>query len=160
MVSLLCRNRVHHRKLDLAMNQFRANDRSSVALSMSGARISDDLSLSEYALRFDCNQFRVAGTDTDSEETSVLCAFAHSSSLASALTAAAAMALPPRRPRTVRKGSPSRLTARAALDSAAPTNPTGMPIISAGRGAPPSTMQSRWKSAVEAFPITTTQQPS
>src|SRR5260370_21445069 len=62
MVSRLCRNWVHHRELDLAMNQFRVNDRTSVALSMSGARISDDLDLSEYALRFDCNQFRVAWT--------------------------------------------------------------------------------------------------
>src|SRR5487761_1369348 len=93
MVRLLCRNRVHHRQLDLAMNQFRANDRTSVALSMSGARIGNDLRLPEHTLRFDRNQFRIAGTETDSEETSASCVCAHSCSLASALTAAAAMAL-------------------------------------------------------------------
>jgi hypothetical protein len=52
------------------MNQFRANDRTSVALSMSGAGVSNDLGLPEHTLRFDRNQFRIAGTDTDSEETS------------------------------------------------------------------------------------------
>src|SRR5260370_15149085 len=126
MVSLLCRNRVHHRELDLAMNQFRANDRTSVALSMSGAGISDDLSLSEYTLSFDCNQFRVAWTDTDSVETSASCVCAHSSSLASALTAAAAMALPTRRPLTVRNGILTRMDASTALESAAHTIPTEM----------------------------------
>ena len=61
---------------------------------------------------------------------------AHASPAASALTAAAAMALPPRRPRTVTKGMPWGSEASRAFDSAAPTKPTGKPRISAGLGAP------------------------
>src|SRR4051812_13858036 len=55
----------------------------------------------------------------------------HSASLASALTAAAAMALPPLRPLTIRNGTrPS--AASTSFDSFAPTKPTGRPITAAG----------------------------
>ena len=56
--------------------------------------------------------------------------------LASALTAAAASALPPRRPWRVMNSSPCPKAASAAFASAAPTNPTGKPRTSAGFGAP------------------------
>ena len=56
---------------------------------------------------------------------------AHSISLATAFSAAAAIALPPRRPRTMTLGT-SPLASSASLDSAAPTKPTGMPITAAG----------------------------
>ena len=45
----------------------------------------------------------------------------------------------------------------ASLDSAAPMNPTGQPMIAAGRGqAGSSSMLSRWNKAVGALPIATT----
>ena len=54
--------------------------------------------------------------------------------LASALTAAAASALPPRRPCSVMNWSPCPNAASAALASAAPTKPTGKPRTRAGFG--------------------------
>ena len=51
-------------------------------------------------------------------------------------TGPAAMALPPRRPETVMNGTPRGLATSSALDSAAPTKPTGIPRINAGLGAP------------------------
>src|SRR5689334_17610115 len=78
----------------------------------------------------------------------------HSASLAIALTAATAMALPPLRPFTIRYGTrPS--VASASFDSAAPTKPTAVPMTAAGRGAPASSMSSRWNSEVGALPIAT-----
>ena len=59
---------------------------------------------------------------------------ASSEVLASALTAAAASALPPRRPVSVMKSSLRPKSASAALASAAPTKPTGKPRTSAGFG--------------------------
>ena len=46
--------------------------------------------------------------------------------------------------------------ASASFDSAAPTNPTGTPMIAAGRGAPSISISSRWNKAVGALPIATT----
>src|SRR5579862_2168034 len=74
----------------------------------------------------------------------------------SALTAAAASALPPRRPLSAMKGMPQGFCTSAAFASAAPTKPTGNPSISAGFGAPVAISSRRWKSAVGAFPIATT----
>ena len=53
--------------------------------------------------------------------------------LASAFTAATVIAEPPRRPSTVSAGA-GGLAINAALASAAPTKPTGQPMIAAGRG--------------------------
>ena len=50
-----------------------------------------------------------------------------------ALTAAAAMALPPRRPRRVTKGTSSPASTSASFEVAAPTKPTGKAKIAAGR---------------------------
>src|SRR5437016_140374 len=74
----------------------------------------------------------------------------------SALTAAAASALPPRRPLSVTKARPRPNPASASFASAAPTKPTGKPRISAGLSAPASSISMRWKSAVGALPIATT----
>src|SRR5258707_3889758 len=103
----------------------------------------------------------IAGSDPDAVECSTKggstdCVnTAHSCSLASALTAAAAMALPPLRPLTTRNGT--RLwAARACLDSAAPTKPTGTPMMAAGSGAPSSSISSSRNSEVGALPMATT----
>src|SRR6185312_10460021 len=79
----------------------------------------------------------------------------HSLLLASALTAATVIAEPPRRPTTVSAGAGGDAIS-AALASAAPTKPTGQPMITAGRGqSSSSSMLSRWNSAVGALPIAT-----
>ena len=56
----------------------------------------------------------------------------------SAFSAAAAIALPPRRPWSVMKARPRLFAASAAFNSAAPTKPTGKPNTSAGLSAPPA----------------------
>src|SRR5580692_6472824 len=83
----------------------------------------DDVGLAERAHRLERQQFRITRSDTDTDQFSR----AHIPALASALTAAAVMALPPMRPRTTRNGTPRGFSASAAFDSAAPTKPTGMP---------------------------------
>src|SRR5208337_504918 len=67
--------------------------------------------------RLERDEFRVARADADPDQPR---GFAHMPALASALTAAAVMALPPMRPRTMRYGICCLLAASAALDSAAP----------------------------------------
>src|SRR5258705_1488769 len=76
--------------------------------------------------------------------------------LASGFTAATVIADPPRRPSTVSAGA-GGLAINAALASAAPTKPTGQPLIAAGRGQDSSSnMFRRWNSAVGALPMATT----
>ena len=67
----------------------------------------DNRGLGDDACRLDREQFRIARPDADA----VQAAGAHSASLASALTAAAAIALPPLRPRTTIEGSPLPISA-------------------------------------------------
>ena len=75
---------------------------------------------------------------------------------AKAFTAAAAIALPPRRPSRVIKGTSWLFETKAAFDSAAPTNPTGKPIMIAGFGPPACKISSKRKRAVGALPMATT----
>src|SRR5580704_6773548 len=95
-------------------------------VSRSG-EIRDHAGFAERAHRFQRHQFRIARADADADQL----ARAHRPALASALTAAAHMALPPMRPRTTMNGTPRGPAASAAFDSAAPTKPTGMPRIAA-----------------------------
>src|ERR1700681_3825425 len=94
----------------------------------------DDVGLAERAHRLERHQFRIARADADADELPRV----HIPALASALTAAAVMALPPMRPRTMMKRPPRGSAASDAFDSAAPTKPTGMPRMAAGFGAPAS----------------------
>ena len=75
-----------------------------------------------------------------------------------ALTAAAAMALPPRRPRRVTQETSNSLSTSARFDSAAPTKPTGKARIAAGRtpGASASISINR-NNAVGALPMAITE---
>src|SRR5699024_2077852 len=109
--------------------------------------------LFDHAGGTDRDQVGVAGAEADAVQGA-----AHSAVLASALTAAAVMAEPPRRPCTVRNSSPrvAASSASACLDSQAPMNPTGQPTTAAGLGAPAAIISSRWNSAVGALPIATT----
>src|SRR5215472_6646262 len=101
--------------------------------------------------RLESEKFRIAGTYADANQPCT-----HIPALASALTAAAVMALPPIRPRTIRNGILCLLVAKASLDSAAPTKPTGMPRIAAGREVPTSNCSRRRNNAVGALPIAIT----
>src|SRR5579862_1661110 len=112
----------------------------------------DHVGFAKRARRFQRHQLRIARTDADAQKFSR----AHSPALASALTAAAVMALPPMRPRTMMNGTSRGSAASASLDSAAPTKPTGMPRMAAGFGAPPSSRSSRRNKAVGALPMATT----
>src|SRR5579872_6162977 len=98
----------------------------------------DHVRLRKRAERLERHQFRIARTDADANEL----AAAHIPGLAKALIAAAVMALPPMRPRTVRKGTFRGFFASASFASAAPTNPTGVPMMAAGLAAPASSNSS------------------
>src|ERR1700745_4207849 len=102
----------------------------------------------EHANRLERHQLGIARPDADRDEL----AGAHMPARASALTAAAVMALPPSLPRTTKNGTPCRLSISASLASAAPTKPTGMPRTAAGLGAPASINSNKRKSAVGALP--------
>src|SRR5262245_23727629 len=111
----------------------------------------DHVGFLQRAHRLERQQLGIPGSDADTDEPTT----SHMPALASALTAAAVMALPPIRPRTIKKGTPRGSAASASFDSAAPTNPTGTPMIAAGRGAPASSISSNRKSAVGALPMAT-----
>src|ERR1700728_1921346 len=124
---------------------------------MSGlGEVGDDVGFAERAQRLERHQFRIARPDADADQLGR----AHSPALAKALTAAAVMALPPMRPRTIRNGTPRGSAASASFDSAAPTKPTGMPRMAAGFGAPASIISSSRDKAVGALPIATTAPPT
>ena len=76
---------------------------------------------------------------------------------AKALTAAEAIALPPRRPESVKKGTVSQHCFTSNFfDSTAPTKPTGKPKITAGGSTPSVRISSRRNNVVGALPTATT----
>ena len=131
-------HRVEERQLDMGGLEPAVDDRARVAAPPRLGEEGDDRRSGDDPGRLDGEQFRVAGSDPDAIETAER---GHSASLASALTAAAAIALPPFRPRTTIAGRP--LARSASFNSAAPTKPTGMPMIAAGRAAPAAISSSR-----------------
>src|SRR5262249_48217581 len=148
---LLGRHRIVQRQLLGPRAQMRGDDSARVARGSGLGEGPHHVGLAQRAQRLERDELRVARPDADADQ-----AAGHSPALASALTAAAVMALPPMRPRTIRYGTPCRLAASASFDSAAPTKPTGMPRIAAGFGAPASSTSIRRNSAVGALPIATT----
>ena len=67
------------------------------------AVIGDDVGLADHARGLDRDQLRIAGAESDAPQRAPRCLYpGHSRSLAIALTAAAAIALPPRLPVTTR----------------------------------------------------------
>src|SRR5580692_4062460 len=89
---------IDHRQLNLLTPQLRLDYGASVALTMAGRWISNHMRLLDDSKSLQRYQLRIARTETHAKQSSSLRGFDHSSLLASALTAAAAMALPPRRP--------------------------------------------------------------
>src|SRR2546430_15548063 len=94
----------------------------------------DHVGLFQHPHRLKRDQLGITRSNADADEFSRR---AHIPALASALTAAAATAPPPIRPRTVRNGTPRGSAAHAPFPSPAPTKPTGIPSIAAGVGPPP-----------------------
>src|SRR5258705_2561371 len=106
----------------------------------------------DLAVGRDGHQIGIAGPEPTADDAP----HDYSLGLASAFTAATVIADPPRRPSTVSAGA-GGLAINAALASAAPTKPTGQPMITAGRGqVSSSNMFRRWNSAVGALPMATT----
>src|SRR5580692_7780584 len=140
---------VEQRQFDDVGAQMLRGDGARMTVISRFGKMRDHVSLAERAHRFQRHQFRIARADADADQFSG----AHSPALASALTAAAVMALPPMRPRTITYGTSRGSAASAAFDSAAPTKPTGMPRIAAGFGAPASSISSRRNKAVGALPM-------
>src|SRR5262249_13381976 len=102
--------------------QMRGNDCPRVAAVSGLGEISHHVGGAERAHSFQGQELGISRADADTDELA-----GHKPGLASALTAAAVMALPPMRPRTMRNGTPRGLAASASFDSAAPTKPTGIP---------------------------------
>src|SRR5258707_13040607 len=109
--------------------------------------------LPQRSRRLESEELRIARSYADANQPRGL---AHIPALPSALTPAAVMALPPMRPRTIKNGIRCSFAAKASLDSAAPTKPTGRPRIAAGLGPPASSNSRSRNNAVGALPIATT----
>ncbi|KGC52753.1 hypothetical protein DO65_4952 [Burkholderia pseudomallei] len=137
----LGRHRVDERQVRLRIGQMPLDDAERVAFLALRDEVRHHGRGLQHAQRLERQQFGVARPDAEPEEAAGLAR--HSASEASALTAAAAIALPPRRPAIATNGTPRLSAARSAFDSAAPTKPTGKPRMRAGRGAPASIMSSR-----------------
>src|SRR5262245_31486 len=131
-----CGERVVQRQLGNTVAQIAGRDGARIARGSILREMHDNIDGLQYAYGFHGDQLGIARPDPDPEQPPDWCGRVHAFSRASALMAAAVMALPPSRPRTIRNGTFCVLPASASFDSAAPTNPTGMPRIAAGRGAP------------------------
>src|SRR5262249_28263547 len=98
MVGGLGRDRVDEMLLDLTRPKIRFGDPTRDAAAVPGAVVRDDVGLADHPRGLDRDEFGIAGPEAHTPEGSP----AHSASLAIELTAAAAIALPPRRPWTTR----------------------------------------------------------
>src|SRR5262245_24644360 len=141
--------RIEQRQLFDPRAQLARDDGAGIAAVAALGEVRDDVGFLECAHRLEREELGIAGADTDSNEPPA----AHMSALASALTAATAMALPPMRPPTIRNGTPRGSAASASFDSTAPTKPTGTPMIAAGDGTPVSSISMSRNSAVGALPM-------
>ena len=157
VVGGLGRDRVHELFLDLVAAQVGRGDRARDRTPVAGRVVGDDVGGADEAGRLHGDQLGVAGAEPDAVQHPGC--RVHSASLAIALTAAAVIALPPRRPCTTRYSRPGLrqrpLRFRGADEAdrdadhrrRARTGPAGdlRPVIS-----------SRRNSAVGALPIATT----
>src|SRR5215213_6740299 len=114
-------DRIHQVLLDLARTQVGLRDAAGDAASVPSAGVCDDIGLRDHPGGLDRHQFRIARPETDAPQRAPV---THSALLAIALTAAAAIALPPRRPLTTRYDMPRGRSISSCLDCADPTKPT------------------------------------
>src|SRR5690554_2101953 len=144
-------DRILHCDLDRTRAQHALEDGSCPSRPPRLAKVGDMACLPHQPIRPNCHELRVADAETDTVDR----ARAHSARLAMALTAATVMALPPRRPLTITQGA-GCTSHSASLDSAAPTKPTGQPMMAAGDGQSGSSIiSSRRNRAVGALPMAT-----
>src|SRR5579875_1852225 len=139
--------------LDLARPQIPFGDAAGDAAAVAGAVIGHYVGLADHPGGLDRHQLGVAGSESDAEKCSPP---AHLMLAAIALTAAAAIALPPRRPRTIKYDIPRGRSISSCLDCAEPTKPTGPPSTATGAETPSSTSSNSRNRAVGAFPIAST----
>src|SRR4029079_2657592 len=156
MIGGLGGDRIAQVLLDLTRPQVRFGDPARDAVAVPGAVVGADVGLGDHPGRLDRDQLGIAGPQPDTPER----ASAHALLLAIALTAAAAIALPPRRPWTTRYAMPRGRSISSCFDCAEPTKPTGPPSNAAGVGAPSSTSSSNRNNAVGALPMASTAPPS
>ena len=83
----------------------RVDDGARIAVVAALGEMREHVGLGQRAHGLHGQQFRVARTGADADQ-AAFASVAHRPGLASALRAAAVMALPPRRPRTMAKGTP------------------------------------------------------
>src|SRR5712671_2641976 len=145
-------DRIFHRILAYIQRQKPIDDAPRLAWPAFLAEVGDMPRGADLAGGPHTHQIRIAGPKSTADDAP----HDYSLRLASAFTAATVIADPPRRPSTVSAGA-GGLAINAALASAAPTKPTGQPMITAGRGqVSSSNMFRRWNSAVGALPMATT----
>src|ERR1700721_1642648 len=101
MIAALGGKGVKHRNFNLSAVQLLLENKSRIAVPVPGSRVGNHLGLPNDSESLDCNQFRIAGTDSDAEQSTCALRLNYSSPRPRALIAGAAMALPPRRPTTV-----------------------------------------------------------
>src|ERR1700761_4581564 len=153
MIGHLGGPRIKQVLLDLTGPQIRFGDTACDAAPVAGAVIGHLSCFTDRSGGLDGHPLRVAGSQPHPPERAP---GRHSLLLAIALTAAAAMALPPRRPCTTRYDKPRGRSMSSCLDCADPTNPTGPPSTATGGETPSSISSSSRKRAVGALPIAST----
>src|SRR3977135_1137119 len=148
-----CWQRIEQRQLQAGIAHPAIEDGAGFSARAFLGEIGGDRNGGDDLRGLDRHTIRIAGAEADAKEAAVRGRkFAHSASLAIAFKAAAAMALPPLRPLRVTKGTRASAMS-ASFDSAAPTNPTGIPITQAGRAKISSSISSRRYKAVGALPM-------
>src|SRR5262249_21272254 len=122
-------DRIFHRIFAGISREQSLHDAARLAQLPLLAEVSDVLRGPHNTVGAHAHQVGIARAEATADDAS----HRYSLRLASALTAATVIAEPPRRPSTVSAGT-GDAAINAALDSAAPTKPTGQPMIAAGRG--------------------------
>src|SRR5579864_1675079 len=109
-----CRNGVKQRQFDRILPDMIGRNGAGAADIAGFGEMHHHIGLPQCSHCLESDEFRVAGPYSDTDQPRGI---AHRPAFASALTAAAVMALPPMRPRTIRNGTCCALAAKASLDS-------------------------------------------
>lgn len=94
-------DRIDQRQLDHVVAEMCIGDGAGVAIGTALGEMRDHVSLGQRAHGLERQKFGIAGPGADADEATLCSGSAHTPGLASELRAAAVMALPPRRPRTM-----------------------------------------------------------
>ena len=94
-------HRINQRQFYPRLAKMRPDDAARVAVAAALGEIGDHIGFFQRAHGLQRQQFRVARTRADADQPACFCVHIQRPGLARALTAAAVMALPPMRPRTM-----------------------------------------------------------